>query len=371
MRCIENTSKGVFIGTEGDGLYVYYEGKVKDFKFDNIQNNKNLDYIISSFYDDGDLWLGTWNGGLVRLSISNKVCKIIYNSKSLGLPLYIWSLESFPQDSVTYVGTHNNGLACFTPSMNEYTVIDKTYPLIKSLYADTVSGHLYVGTFGNGLREFNLSTKKYTSFNIREIENERIYVIYPYSKDKLLIGTAESGLWLYDKTGDNAIHINILSNYDELNVRDIKPDLNSEGLWISTFNNGLYHLNLNSDGSYSKFSHIESADGIDLRTTGLYNDKDCTLVTTERGLYKIIYKEEGYEFGRIRSLDGLRLNNIIRHGEYYVVTSYSGVYFLNDRFEILSILCKGESANDLRWNHYTEQLEIAETSGIMILNKTI
>ena len=369
VRCIENTSKGVFIGTEGDGLYVYYEGKVKDFKFDNIQNNKNLDYIISSFYDDGDLWLGTWNGGLVRLSISNKVCKIIYNSKSLGLPLYIWSLESFPQDSVTYVGTHNNGLACFTPSMNEYTVIDKTYPLIKSLYADTVSGHLYVGTFGNGLREFNLSTKKYTSFNIREIENERIYVIYPYSKDKLLIGTAESGLWLYDKTGDNAIHINILSNYDELNVRDIKPDLNSEGLWISTFNNGLYHLNLNSDGSYSKFSHIESADGIDLRTTGLYNDKDCTLVTTERGLYKIIYKEEGYEFGRIRSLDGLRLNNIIRHGEYYVVTSYSGVYFLNDRFEILSILCKGESANDLRWNHYTEQLEIAETSGIMILNK--
>lgn len=285
--------------------------------------------------------------------------------------MYIWSLESFPQDSVTYVGTHNNGLACFTPSMNEYTVIDKTYPLIKSLYADTVSGHLYVGTFGNGLREFNLSTKKYTSFNIREIENERIYVIYPYSKDKLLIGTAESGLWLYDKTGDNAIHINILSNYDELNVRDIKPDLNSEGLWISTFNNGLYHLNLNSDGSYSKFSHIESADGIDLRTTGLYNDKDCTLVTTERGLYKIIYKEEGYEFGRIRSLDGLRLNNIIRHGEYYVVTSYSGVYFLNDRFEILSILCKGESANDLRWNHYTEQLEIAETSGIMILNKTI
>ena len=63
VRCIENTSKGVFIGTEGDGLYVYYEGKVKDFKFDNIQNNKNLDYIISSFYDDGDLWLGTWNGG--------------------------------------------------------------------------------------------------------------------------------------------------------------------------------------------------------------------------------------------------------------------------------------------------------------------
>ena len=369
VRCIENTSKGVFIGTEGDGLYIYNNNKVKRFKFDNIQCNKNLDFIISSFYDGGDLWLGTWNSGVVRLSMDDKVCKIIYNSKSFGLPLYIWALESFPQDSVTYVGTHGKGLACFSPSMDEYVAIDGEYPSIKSLYADSVSGCLYVGTFGNGVKAFNPQTRKYTSFNIKEIENERIYVIYPYSKDKLLIGTSGSGLWLYDKPSNNAIHINIPFKYDDLNVRDVKPDLNSEGLWISTLNNGLYHLNLNSDGSYSKFSHIESADGVSLHTVGLYNDKDCVLVTTERGLYRIIYKKSGFELERIRSLDGIRLSNIIRYGDYYVLSSHSGVYFLNDRFEILSILCKDESANDLRWNPYTEQLEIAGTSGIMFLNK--
>lgn len=371
IRCIENTIEGIFIGTEGNGLYVYENNKVKKFKFDNILNSKNLDYIISSYYDEkGELWLGTWNGGLVRFIMNNNSYDIIYNSKDWDSPLYIWSLESFPKDSVTYVGTHGKGLAYFSPSMDKYIVIDEKYPLIKSLYADSISGYLYIGTFGNGIRAFDPKKKRYTNFNIKEIENERIYVIYPYSKNKLLIGTSGKGLWLYDKHKDNAIHVNIPFVYDELNIRDIKPDLKSEGLWISTFNNGLYHLNLNPDGSYLNFIHLDSPDGINLHTIRLYNDKEFTLVTTERGLYKITYNDSKYKLSCIHSLDGLRLNNIIRIDDNYVVTTYSGVYLLDSKFDIISIFCKNETTNDLIFNSVNNRIEIAGTSGIMLLNAT-
>lgn len=369
IRCIETTSKGVFIGTEGEGLYLYKNNKIGKFKFDKILNNKNLDYIISSYYDNnGVLWLGTWNEGLIRLELKDNNYSVIYNSAELSAPLYIWTLESFPKDSVTYIGTHNKGLGYYTPSMDGYNVIDKTYSMILSLYADSISGNLYVGTFGQGIKAFDTNKKKYLDFNIKEIENERIYVIYPYSKDKLLIGTAAKGLWLYDITNKNAIHVNIPFAYGYLNVRDIKPDLKSEGLWVSTFNNGLYHFKLNPDGSYSGFSHLDLRDESDLHAISLYTDKEFMLVTTEKGLYKIIETDSDFKIEVIENLKGCRLNNILRVNNYYIVTSYSGIYFLDINFNIIGILSEHETTNDLRWNPNSNKLEIAGTSGIIFVN---
>ncbi len=155
VRCIEDTDNGIFLGTEGDGLYIYKDSHTEKFIFDTKTDNK-YDYIISSYYDkNGYLWLGSWNCGLVCLKMNTGNFRIICNTQDSHSPLYNWCLESFPNDSVTYVGTHSIGLAYFTPSMGKYKILDKKYPLIKSLYADSISKCLYVGTFGAGLRVYD------------------------------------------------------------------------------------------------------------------------------------------------------------------------------------------------------------------------
>ncbi len=368
VRCIENTDNGVFLGTEGDGLYVYKNSKAEKFIFNNKKGN-NPDYIISSYYDDnGCLWLGSWNCGMVCLNMDDGNFKIIYNSEDSYSPLYNWCLESFPNDSVTYVGTHSMGLAYFTPYMGKYKVLDRKYPLIKSLYADSISKCLYVGTFGAGLRVYDIKNRSYKDTYIKEIENERIYVIYPYSDDKLLIGTSGKGLWLYDKIYETSVHVNIPFVYGNLNIRDVKPNVKTGGLWISTYNNGLYHIKLNPDGSYSNFFHIESYENDVLHPISILNDDENTFLAAENGLYKIITDKADYNVKRISRMEGLRLNKIIKLGsEHYIVSSHSGLYFLDRKFEILSVLSKGETISDVRYNVFTKHLEIAGTDNIILL----
>lgn len=364
VRCIEDTDNGIYLGTEGDGLFAYKNGLTQRFV---LKNQSNFTNIISSYYDKkGYLWLGSWNGGLVRLMMNNQDYKILYKAEESTL-LYNWCFESFPNDSVTYVGTHSMGLAYFSISMDRCKVVDDTYPCIKSLYADSLSNDLYVGTFGSGLRVYDLKTKAYEDTHIKEIEKERVYVIYPYSAEKLLIGTSGKGLWLYDKINNSAIQIKIPYVYGNLNIRDVKPDTTTGGILISTYNNGIYHLKLNPDGSYYDFFRFESSDKSLFRSLKMLNDNDDILVTTEKGLYKI---ERGGGVYSVKSVSSIRerLNKIMKlDNEHYIVSSHSGLFFLNSKFETLSIISKGETISDVRYNKNTKKLEIAGTDHIILL----
>ncbi len=151
-----------------------------------------------------------------------------------------------------------------------------------------------------------------------------------------------------------------------MNVRDVKPNPKTGGLWISTYNNGIYHIKLNPDGSYSHFFHIEPFKNDILHPIRMLNDDDDVFIAAENGLYKIICNKKGYDLKRISKLDGLRLNKIIKlDAEHYVVSSHSGLYLLNNRFEILGVLSKGETISDVRYNEYTHCFEMAGTNNII------
>lgn len=53
--------------------------------------------------------------------------------------------------------------------------------------------------------------------------------------------------------------------------------------------------------------------------------------------------------------------------EHYIVSSHSGLFFLNSKFETLSIISKGETISDVRYNKNTKKLEIAGTDHIILL----
>lgn len=63
-----------------------------------------------------------------------------------------------------------------------------------------------------------------------------------------------------------------------------------------------------------------------------------------------------------------RLNKIMKlDNEHYIVSSHSGLFFLNSKFETLSIISKGETISDVRYNKNTKKLEIAGTDHIILL----
>ena len=49
------------------------------------------------------------------------------------------------------------------------------------------------------------------------------------------------------------------------------------------------------------------------------------------------------------------------------MSSHSGLFFLNSKFETLSIISKGETISDVRYNKNTKKLEIAGTDHIILL----
>lgn len=103
------------------------------------------------------------------------------------------------------------------------------------------------------------------------------------------------------------------------------------------------------------------------RSLKMLNDNDDILVTTEKGLYKI---ERGGGVYSVKPVSSIRerLNKIMKlDNEHYIVSSHSGLFFLNSKFETLSIISKGETISDVRYNKNTKKLEIAGTDHIILL----
>jgi len=253
------------------------------------------DANVSSLMVDGDdLWVGTWNGGVSRYSVSSS------HGDPFPLPAFSRSIEI--ADRRVWVGTAE-GLAWYGKSSGRWGAEgDFQSPTPRKVQAvRQVAGSLYAGTLGDGL--FRQGDNGWDQVADGELPGRFItcIAVEPGSR-RLFIGTMNLGLVIYDpQTGAMSTLSETVPAFTSENIGTVLPD--SEGhVWIGTYGDGLSVWSPNK-GTLRHFT----------KATGEISD-DWVLASceTDRALYfgsfgggVSVYLKETDSWKRLGIRDGL------------------------------------------------------------------
>lgn len=194
------------------GLNIY-NSQTEDFnQFYYNQNNvyNEAKSELQALVEDnrGNLWLGSFGGGLVKLDISSKRIAFFVN------------------------GPENN-----TSLSNDY---------IYSLYFDD-AGILWIGTYGGGINKIDLVKIRFENIQHNPERNSLgsndVYSILPMNNE-IWFGT-DNGISILDKSSDLFSTLNLASesaNFDGKSVYSMLED-SQRNIWIGTAGDGLSKIN--------------------------------------------------------------------------------------------------------------------------------
>nr|WP_235816438.1 hybrid sensor histidine kinase/response regulator transcription factor [Bacteroides ihuae] len=217
----------VWLGTYDGGVYVYRKGeKVKHYT---SENTNFIKYIcITSLYEDkkGNCWVGTRNGvGVMRADGSGYLFrKIMINGENLEYS-YIRDIVEDREGNI-WLATANQGVICIQGDLRHPESL--TY------------------------KSYNLENHK--------LATKTALCLHSDARGRLWVGTEGSGLFYYNKEADVFEERNILYNLPGDMVGSIEEDTHG-GLWLGT-NNGLVKLVVSNDVSKATVRVYTSADGL-------------------------------------------------------------------------------------------------------------
>ena len=245
----------LIIGTEQKGLYVC-DSTLKNIKHyskdDILPDNNVMDILVND--KDGDIWIATATGGIVRMNPDKDLLKFYNKSNSLLTTNNIRALESngesilvgtfdglYSIDMATdklsvnakadkgkgnlshfsiyslcvdrsggaWVGTYSGGADYFSPYSNRFTLHeapmgdDEFMAGIFGPLVDTADGLLYVATEGGGLLEYNRRNGKSNLYLYDTTEASRpshnIIKSLFLDGSRLLCGTTDGTIYEFDR----------------------------------------------------------------------------------------------------------------------------------------------------------------------------
>lgn len=267
ITCInEDTHGNLWIGTYGDGAYVY-NGKL----FYRIDLNLELykQTILNIYFDNKDnVWLATLSEGIAQYNTISKT--FLWLTEQEGLSNN--HVRSIIQDQSGnyWFGTSGGGVCNYFGK--QFTVYDKSSGLggnfIYSIFRDS-KNRLWIGTSDKGLSL--LDSSKFFNFNQSNgFENVKVKSIIEDANGLLYFGTDGQGIYIYD--GLNFTQI------DELSKKYIRAMVKDKdgNIWVATAGAGLYKLN--TKNTKSSIINYTTKDGLlNNRITSLLYDKSGRL----------------------------------------------------------------------------------------------
>lgn len=234
LKCVADWGKNVVFGTDGNGLYIVSNGKMRSV----VPTNSNIssDAIHSLFVDkESNLWVGTYRGGLNVYS-----------------PQYNW-FTTF---------TLANHL------MN--------YPIVSSVYR--CGNVVYAGTDGGGLNICNLKTGRIESMTKSNSGLTGNHILtMTADKQHLWMGVYGRGLHSYDFTTHH-IKYHPLVHTSEKHIWQLADD-GLGNIWITGEGVGIYHK---QSGRYTRIPSLKGKMFNCIQFRG-----DVAWLAADDGIYKI------------------------------------------------------------------------------------
>jgi two-component sensor histidine kinase/ligand-binding sensor domain-containing protein len=236
---LPSDSQDIWIGTlNGLAKWDSTQGIVIDQT--GLVGNKRISSL--EFDDEGNLWIGTIDSGIVVLDPDDSVTLFSTSSRGNGLPGNgITSIET-DYSSRVWVGVFSEGIFYFNgnnfqniesflghnPEADEKLSLDLTRVVV--LRSD--ESNLWIGTLGQGLFQIDLLARSITQ--IEQTIGFRIVSITPTPGACLWLGTTNDGAYLYNKrTTKLEDHYTTADGLSSNGVYGI-IEVNNRNVWISS-----------------------------------------------------------------------------------------------------------------------------------------
>jgi ligand-binding sensor domain-containing protein len=268
---------------------------------------------VSAVTADGDdLWIGTWNGGVVRYSLSSEEAVVFREGRESLTANTVRAIEV--TDTRVWIGTYQ-GLFVYskpTATWSEVPVFGGSRPK-RAEAIKAVGGDLYVGTLGDGL--WRLRNGRWLRIGDDVLPGQFINSL-ARAGSWLLIGTLNLGIVLLDLDGG------AFSSFDRINpglkARNIimlLPEGNGE-LWIGTYGEGLYRWD-RLQNRLTHFSKNQGQLGDDWVLCGAGTATGVYFGTFGAGVSR--YREDGWRvIGLREGLGGLDITAVAYSPPYVV-----------------------------------------------------
>jgi signal transduction histidine kinase/ligand-binding sensor domain-containing protein/DNA-binding response OmpR family regulator len=263
LSIVEDHSKQLWIGTDGDGLY-----RLNDHHevIDHYEQNRLPGACILSILEDSQkrIWVGTYLYGLYRYNPgSNRFEKI--DLKVNGQEVRDINSIAEDADGNLWIGTNEKGLCVYNPRTKEnkaflYNQLRSENQLISN-YIQTVcfgkNGLVWIGTGGAGMSCYNPKNSQFTDYTRQngKLNGNDVFAVKEDDYRTIWVGT-KNGLTRIDQTTDS---IHFYSEEDGLpnsSICAIEIDKDNN-VWISTCE-GLAFF----DRSENKFVNYHVQDGV-------------------------------------------------------------------------------------------------------------
>jgi len=278
-----------FLGTRGNGLYIY-DSKCRKTSILNKENSFiNSNYIRSVFTDSkGGIWISTEHS------------------------LFLYNYKTGKSRHLKLPGL-NNGIVCFCEH----------------------DGHLFAGSDGFGF--FIYSYKGDLKKNIRKLGNN-ITQILEKDKNELFISSFFKGIYKYNyKNGLFCNYTEKIKNQNDILDAVVTCYLDSKkDLWIGNFKYGLFRIKNNKPDSleiYTKDNGLPSND-----ITGIIEDQNGKIwISTAYGLSCFDKKNEFRNYFYNEGLENIQFHQkaafIDKHGTLFFGGNYGLTFFNPNIFE--------------------------------------
>lgn len=289
VNAITEDENSIYIGTDG-GFNVMDKksGKFTLYRHD-VNNKQSItsDAIYALCKDSkGNIWIGTWLGGLNLYNPKNKSFKRFIPDNKPG-SLSNANVFSIFEDSRGYiwVGTIGGGLNRYDYKSGKFKWFKNENNNPKSLYANLVNciyetrkGQLYVSVY-DALELFDYQTETFTHFphDFRDTTTHfgNIISIFEDSRDNLWIAT-NSGLEYFNKKTGTFTGYTTKNGLPDNSIQSILED--SKGnLWISTskglskFENG---INLPKQPVFRNYTSDDGLSGNEFKKRSAFKNKE-------------------------------------------------------------------------------------------------
>ena len=266
----EDSEDNIWIGTWGGGLSKYNKNSrtFKNYRFDRNNPNSIPDNTVWCMSEDQNhnLLIGTYSG-LTKFNPEKGIFKrdFLKNARLSHNNISALLYDSYGD---LWVGTYGGGLNRLQKGSNQF-IYYKFNPnvlgsisdnFITAIYQDK-EGVLWIGTHAGGLNSFDRSTGSFRNFQYNpgdkySIGNNNIRCITEDDSGNLWIGTWGGGMNMLDRKTQKFYHYTEKEGLANNLVFGILED-NSGNLWIST-NKGLSEFNPKTQ----QFKNFHEEDGL-------------------------------------------------------------------------------------------------------------